>query len=493
MKTTRDDPPRRADAVVIGAGFGGMAAALSLAERGRSVVLLEALSYPGGCASTFSRNGYRFESGATLFSGLGPGQLFDRWIRRYALDVTVDWIDPVVEVRSRALRLAVSRDRERFVARLLELPGAPRRELQRFFDRQRRVADVLWGLLERPELLPPFGLAALGRHARSAADYARLLPFVGRSLGAVLEDHGLSRFEPLRLYLDALCQITVQCSVDEAEALFAMGTMDYYFRGTGHVRGGIGRLAEALLGAVGTAGGLVSLANEARRLERLPAGWRVHSRRFDVETPLVVANLLPQTLLSLVPEAASLHGSGELGRRVAQGWGAAMLYRVVRAPEGASPEPTHLDLTADPTSPLIEGNHVFCSFSGAADEDRAPDGFRTLTASTHVRIEAHEDAAAYVASVQERMRETLRELAPEWEDEILHEMTASPRTFERFTRRHDGYVGGIPRRAGLHNYRHLWPSPAIDGLYIVGDSLFPGQSALAAALGGVKLAEHLAA
>ena len=485
--------PDRADAVVIGAGFGGLGAALSLAERGANVVLLEALTYPGGCASTFERGGYRFEAGATLFSGLGPNQLFDRWIRKYGLDVTVDWLDPVVEIRAPSLRIAVPSDRERFVARLLELPGAPRENLLRFFDKQRRVADVLWGLLERPELLPPFRLPALGRHALRAADYARLLPYVGRPLGSVLEDYGLGRFEPLRLYLDALCQITVQCPLDEAEALLAMGTMDYYFRGTGHIRGGIGRLATALLSAVRAAGGFVSMANQARGLERTGRGWRVRTRRFDVETPLVIANVLPQNVSALVPEAHRLDRSEALGLRVEEGWGAAMLYRVVRAPDGASPKPVHLDLTADPAGALIEGNHLFCSFSGAADGDRAPEGYRTLTTSTHVHIGRHEDPAAYFSSVHDKMRRTLRELAPEWEEEVLHEMTASPRTFERFTRRRDGFVGGVPKRAGLHNYRHFWPSPVADGVYLVGDSLFPGQSTLAAALGGRKLAEHLAA
>ena len=56
------------------------------------------------------------------------------------------------------------------------------------------------------------------------------------------------RFTPLRTYLDALCQITVQCGATEAEAPFALGAMDYYWRGTGHVRGGIGQLASALAG-----------------------------------------------------------------------------------------------------------------------------------------------------------------------------------------------------------------------------------------------------
>jgi hypothetical protein len=39
----------------------------------------------------------------------------------------------------------------------------------RFFERQRRIADLLWTLMDRSELLPPLGLRALIEHARRAA------------------------------------------------------------------------------------------------------------------------------------------------------------------------------------------------------------------------------------------------------------------------------------------------------------------------------------
>jgi phytoene dehydrogenase-like protein len=96
-----------------------------------------------------------------------------------------------------------------------------------------------------------------------------------------------------------------------------------------------------------------------------------------------------------------------------------------------------------------------------------------------------------VEQVQERMRQGLRTLAPELAAAVEHQLTASPRTFERFTGRPEGYVGGIPRRAGWSNYRDLASRPILPGLYLVGDSVFPGQSTLATALGGVKVAQRL--
>src|SRR5690606_23293049 len=201
------------DTLVIGAGFGGLGAAMALAEQGSDVVVCETLAYPGGCASTFTRHGYQFESGATLFSGFAQGQLFDRWIERHQLDVELDWLDPVVELRTPDWRLAVPRDRDALIEHFCQLPQAPVEPLRAFFALQRRVADALWHLLDHPELLPPFGVRALGHHIARVPRYLPLLRLMGKPLIDVLRRFGLQDFTPLRTYLDSVSQITVQASV----------------------------------------------------------------------------------------------------------------------------------------------------------------------------------------------------------------------------------------------------------------------------------------
>jgi len=52
-------------------------------------------------------------------------------------------------------------------------------------------------------------------------------------------------------------------------------------------------------------------------------------------------------------------------------------------------------------------------------------------------------------------------------------------------------VGGVPRTVGLSHYQSLFPTQAADDLWLVGDSVFPGQSTLAAAIGGVKVADRI--
>ena len=489
------------DALVVGAGFGGLGAALALTEGGADVCVCEALRYPGGCASTFERGGYRFDAGATLMSGLGPGQPFGDWLAaRGGGGVTLDWIDPLVTLRTGDLTLVVGRDRDAFVRGLCAMPGADPARIHAFFAEQRRVADVLWRLFDDPASLPPLGARALAKHAARVLDYAPLLPLLGRPLSDVLARHGLADFEPLRIYADALCQITVQCPASEAEAPFALAAMDYYHRGTAHVRGGVGALAEALLSFVANEGGTVQLANRVRGLSRGADGvWSCETRRGTLRARTVIANVLPSVLPTLLDVHTPLPSFvSALSERVEEGWGAVMLYVVLRvdAGSGSGPEAHHLELVADVARPFTEGNHLFVSLSDTREAERAPAGHRVATISTHVplartRVSAAQteaEVASYVTAVQARMRDTLRLRAPEVATAITHEMTASPRTFQRFTGRPRGAVGGVPRRAGLANYANLGPLSPTPGLWLVGDSVFPGQSALATAIGGARTA-----
>lgn len=487
------------DVLVIGAGFGGLGCALSLAELGARVCLCEMLKYPGGCASTFAKGGFRFDAGATLVSGLGEEQLFGRWLARYAPETQLDWMDPVIELRSQPLRLEVGRSRQRLVDTLASLPGAPASRVREFFAAQKAVADALWPLLDEPTLLPPFSFGSVPRHAARIADYARVLPHIGRTLSSSMRRYGVDEFLPLRLYVDALCQITVQCGAGEAEAGIALSAMDYVFRGTAHVHGGVGVLAEALLGGARRMGAEVRMTNRVSRLRYDPRrGYTATTRAGGIRARAVVSNLLPSALARLFEEP-SLHAAAqERQAAIDDAWGAAMLYAVASEPLGAPLAAHHLQLIDDERAPLAEGNHVFVSISGQGEAGRAPAGKRTITASTHVplavlrRKRQEQGVGRYIAEVQARMQRTLRRRAPEWADAIESSWTASPRTFERFVGRPEGAVGGARRTAGLANYRAMGPVELRPNLWLVGDTVFPGQSALATAVGGTRTAIAIA-
>ena len=62
------------DAVVIGAGNGGLTGALTLAKAGRKVLLLERHNVPGGCATSFVRGRFEFEVALHQLSGMGSAE-----------------------------------------------------------------------------------------------------------------------------------------------------------------------------------------------------------------------------------------------------------------------------------------------------------------------------------------------------------------------------------------------------------------------------------
>lgn len=475
---------RTVDALVIGAGAGGLGAALTLAEAGADVLVCEALKYPGGCASTFSRRGYRFDAGATLSAGLGEGQLLRTWLERYDTGVTLELLDPVLTLRAPGWTLPIPRDRAAFVELLARQPGVPVASLRAFLDLQGRVAEALWHVIDHPHLLPPLSPTAWLEHLGRAPALAPLAGLVGRSLLDVLRRFGLDHCRPVRLWADALCQITVQCTSEQAEAPFALASLDYPFRGTGHVRGGIGGLAWGLTRAIEQAGGAVRLASRVSGLRREGNVWHATVRGDDVRARQVFANVLPGDLSALVEE--DVPGSDKQQRRVASGWGAVTLYLGVEHGPELPEEAFHVEIIQDPDAPLPHGNHMLVSVGDARDTARAPPGQRTVTVSTHLDVGRlrSESPARLVHKVQDRLREGLRTHLPDLAARVVVEMPGSPRTFARFTRRSGGLVGGIPRRVGLGQYLDVWPRPALPGLWLVGDSVLLGQSVLAAATGG---------
>lgn len=90
----------RPHAVVIGAGFGGLAAAIRLGARGYRVTVLEKLDEPGGRAAVFRQDGFTFDAGPTILTA--PFLLDELWRlcgRDMADDVTLKPITPFYRIR----------------------------------------------------------------------------------------------------------------------------------------------------------------------------------------------------------------------------------------------------------------------------------------------------------------------------------------------------------------------------------------------------------
>ena len=91
---------RRPHAVVIGSGFGGLAAAIRLGAKGYRVTVLERLGEPGGRASVFRQDGFTFDAGPTIVTA--PFLLRELWTlcgRRMEDDVELRPTDPFYRIR----------------------------------------------------------------------------------------------------------------------------------------------------------------------------------------------------------------------------------------------------------------------------------------------------------------------------------------------------------------------------------------------------------
>ncbi|WP_208998269.1 phytoene desaturase [Roseibium aquae] len=95
---TVNDP--RPHAIVIGSGFGGLAAAVRLGARGYRVTILERLDQPGGRARRFRQDGFTFDAGPTIITA--PFILEELWTlcgRVMADDIALVPLDPFYTIR----------------------------------------------------------------------------------------------------------------------------------------------------------------------------------------------------------------------------------------------------------------------------------------------------------------------------------------------------------------------------------------------------------
>jgi phytoene dehydrogenase-like protein len=115
---------RRFDAIVIGSGIGGLAAAASLAKCGRRVLVLEQHLQLGGLTQAFTRQDYTFATGVHYIGGVGeapgPDNQFGRLLR-WLTDGRLRFAStgsPYDIVRLPGFEFPVEAPRDAYVARL---------------------------------------------------------------------------------------------------------------------------------------------------------------------------------------------------------------------------------------------------------------------------------------------------------------------------------------------------------------------------------------
>src|SRR5580658_8467462 len=163
---------RKPSALVIGAGFGGLAAAIRLGARGYQVTVLERLDAPGGRAYVHRQDGFTFDAGPTIVTA--PFLFEELWRlcgRRMSDDVDLRAIDPFYKIRfADGATFAYTGDRD-----------AMRAEVECFSPGEAENFDAF---LEMSEAIYRIGFEQLGDVPfDSLLDMARIAPDLIRLQG----------------------------------------------------------------------------------------------------------------------------------------------------------------------------------------------------------------------------------------------------------------------------------------------------------------------
>lgn len=481
----------------MGAGVGGLVAAAVLARQGLDVTVLENHVYPGGCAGTFYHRGFMFDAGATVAGGFYPGGPM-QWVAQAA--GIADW-GGRPELRAMDVLLPGNSTIVRY--------GDDRRwdERRRWFGEsgldfwrwQERVADDLWAFATGTPPWPPQTRREAGRLAGQVALWLardpRRMGLFARSSSTVSSrlpaDNHL-----LRSFVDAQLLISSQTTCEHTNALFGAAALDLPRREVRHFAGGMGAIAQRLAEAVVAGGGRVLYKKRGSRI-RFEGGRPVavetlrRGRKGAFDADIVVANLTPGSLAPMFDDPPI--ALKRLAERRGADYGAFVVHAGVVEDVVPVDAPLHRQVVV--RNPLREGNSAFVSVSPSWDATRAPTGRRAITISTHTELGPWwelrlKDAEGYERMKQrysQRLLEAASVAVPGIREATTLVLPGTPVTYNRFTLRSNGWVGGYPQES---LFAAVGPRVA-NGVWMVGDTVFPGQSTAAVAMGGLRTARAI--
>jgi phytoene dehydrogenase-like protein len=316
------------DVAIVGGGHNGLVAAYYLAKAGLETVVLERREIVGGCAVTeeFSP-GFHASTGAYVLSMLREPVWRD--LRLVERGITVDPAGPALNLGPDGSSLLLDDDLATTQREVARFSDADARALPAFEEELARIAGLITPLIDTtppdPRKLRPRELARLAKLGGMAARHRALIADATFLFGTSATQYLREWFESPQV-LAALGWHAINDSTagpstpgtayvllhDHASEQAGGGIRQW-----GFVRGGIGRLPEAMADAAREAGAEIRTGVPVERIavERGRASGVVLAGGEEVRARRVLSNADPKTTLlglvdeGLLPErfAAALH------------------------------------------------------------------------------------------------------------------------------------------------------------------------------------------
>ncbi|PTX57949.1 phytoene desaturase [Litoreibacter ponti] len=280
---TPDDFNARPVAVVIGAGLGGLSAAMRLGAKGYRVEVVDRLDMPGGRGSSISMNGHRFDLGPTIVTV--PQVFRELWAacgRDFDTDVDLRPMLPYYEIRwPDGSSFKASGSTEEMMAEVKRLSPSDAKGYEKFLkdsearyafgfeDLGRRPMHKLWDLIK---VLPKFGMLRADRsvyaHAAKRVKDERLRMALS--------------FHPLFIGGDPFHVTSMYILVSHLEKEY----------GVHYAMGGVAAIAKAMQGVIEDQGGTCTYGQEVSEIlvkNERAAGVKLVSGRI-IPADIVVSN-----------------------------------------------------------------------------------------------------------------------------------------------------------------------------------------------------------
>ena len=301
----------RVDAVIIGAGLGGLTAGVMLAGQGRMVVVLEQHTVPGGYAQCFQRGPYRFDASLHALNGLAPGGGVDHLYRELGIwdRLRLHRLDPLYQLRLPDRLVTAHADWYRYESELIGHFPAEAAGIRAYLDEafaayrdSRRMAEDQ--AADRMPALPEF-----------PARYPALTRISGETWEQMMARHVADA--RVRSVLAALWGYFGLPPSRCAALGGAVATCSYQEHGGWYPEGGSGALSNALAQVLRERGGQIRYGAPAAGMElsheRAVAVTTSDGQRLEAEVFISNASA-PATMLEMVGRG---HLPGDYAARVA--------------------------------------------------------------------------------------------------------------------------------------------------------------------------------